>query len=93
MLRRNEYEEYIPSAEEKMELSKENIIYDLIFQEFFGNKAYLKESVKIENNNLHSFLRKKELEFQKELFIQFTDIQLLNPKHPINSHTKSDVVI
>jgi len=67
-LRANEYQEYTPLAEEKLELEKEKFLYDLIFKEYFGANEYLKDSIKINKDKLNKFLRTKELELQKEFF-------------------------
>jgi len=40
-LQAKEYQEYVPSTEDKIELDKEELLYDLIFQEFSSGYGYL----------------------------------------------------
>lgn len=80
-LQAKEYQEYVPSTEDKIELDKEELLYDLIFQEFSSGYGYLDKDhnlkkdifyskilIKIQENQLNEFLRIKELELQKEFF-------------------------
>lgn len=82
VLQAKEYQEYVPSTEDKIELGKEELLYDLIFQEFSSGYGYLDKDynlkkdifyskilIKIQENQLNEFLRIKELELQKEFLI------------------------
>ena len=78
VLRSNESKKYIPTTEESLELAKELMLYDQIFQEYavgygyYNNNFQLKHEsiyhknvIKIKHLDLEEFLRVKELELQQ----------------------------
>ncbi len=58
----------IPTTEEKSEESKELLLYDLVFQEFYGQSTYVKSEIEITRSELEAFLSTKEQDLQKNLF-------------------------